>query len=763
MAARGARARKIIEKETKKEEAKQHSNQFADSLKRVKSPRTGAATPSTVAKPPSLQSQPRPQGTSVLSSSSSGHSKSTETSSAVDKLSRLGSTSKDSKPPSKYAAPKGRGTLAPRGRLGGVPMKQTEAEAMEVARAARLARRISSRSHTFDVPPRSPTDSNSTATIFEKSWKNTKSWIGQGQKPRPYKGFEHVSHPLSTHRPFTLTSKQDDEMWMDDGNCIVFFTEETDEDNPKPMLRLHTRVLERTRSVFISNLVKYGEIIPEDEEGGEEESIIDGATIRTSFTAATHSGGWPLRQPSVVNLDDYLSQFAPRQDAAISDFPRPPETPDIRAQRLTLQSDHTRTGSDQTTWFLDGQTAIESAPRHGVGSSQMQPTSSETAAAYQESAQHGKNPAPNGEVEITHEIWFRTPSHIKRPDIQRRHHMATRNYLALFYGLPLIGNDYYEMLSDLQNVMDTYYELNEPSERLDSTKIINQYLQQRKLDDVRNDISAALGLLAWAEQPNVNWDAGYVEAFVHVVGMMSQKTSEMREYRNLSQVTRHKLQQAYNSTQLSLIEAEERLEKFSFDELWYIDGAAEDHPAKKSFDSFREWLYCFYAKQYNHWPPIKKHQSRWITRDICQRLQKDLGSLYDYLADHDIAWEAFEERHTRKWEMVDVRTDSTFEADGPGLPLTTMFIGFDSSQRYDHIPHPYPLLPSLDTRGAAKTLEKKRKMFGGLKKAKDGAAPDPKAQFQISLAFNAATNVGRLGADLKGGSFSKSILVWVSF
>jgi hypothetical protein len=96
--------------------------------------------------------------------------------------------------------------------------------------------------------------------------------------------------------------------------------------------------------------------------------------------------------------------------------------------------------------------------------------------------------------------------------------------------------------------------------------------------------------------------------------------------------------------------------------------------------------------------------------------------------------------------------DSTFEADAPGLPLTTMFIGFDSSQRYDHIPHPYPLLPSLDTPGMAKTREKKKKIFGGLMKAKSGGVPHPKAQFQISLAFNEATNISRLGTDFKGRS-----------
>ena len=542
---------------------------------------------------------------------------------------------------------------------------------------------------------------------------------------------------------FVLIVIQDDEMWMDDGNCLIFFSEETDEDDPKPMLRVHTRVLEDARSAFISNLLRYGEIIPEEDEEDLATSTADNATVRTSPTLAAQSTAWPL---SPNGLHDYLIHPV---DGSIDDFPRPPETPDIRAQRLTLQSgSHSRIGSDQLSWYLDSQTVVGSTPRQ-QGSIRVPPSISETATLARDSAVTEEQPAGAQDIEITHEIWFRAPVHIKRPDIQRRHHMATRNYLALLYGLPIIGNDFYEMLSDLQNVMDTYYELNDSYDRWDSTQVIIQYLQQRQLDDVRNDMSAALGILAWAEQPNVNWDAGYIEAFVHAAGMWSSNTPDLLEYKNVSQVTRHKLQNAFNSTQLRLIEVEDRLERFSFHELWYVDGVDDTHAAKKSFDSFREWLYFHYAKKYGRWPPNRRGE-RWMTGEVCQRLQKDFGSLYDYLVDRDIMWDASEERHTRKWEMVNVKTDTTFRADGPGLPLTTMFVGFDSSQRFDHIPYPYPLLPATVNSSSSKVEEKKKKLFGGLKKAKEVAGPDPKAQFQLALAFNGATNINRLATDFKG-------------
>jgi len=100
--------------------------------------------------------------------------------------------------------------------------------------------------------------------------------------------------------------------------------------------------------------------------------------------------------------------------------------------------------------------------------------------------------------------------------------------------------------------MDTYYELNEPSERCHSAQALVQHITQMQLDDVRGNIHHALGLLAWSEQSNVMWDAGYLEGFVHCVGMMTQETLKMKEYRNLSQVTRHKLQNANNAMQLRL-------------------------------------------------------------------------------------------------------------------------------------------------------------------------------------------------------------------
>lgn len=536
-------------------------------------------------------------------------------------------------------------------------------------------------------------------------------------------------------------------MWMSDGNCLIFFSEETEEEDPKPMLRVHTSTLEMARSTFMINLLRYGEIVADD----------DDSTPPSSSSGPSNPGtfnGWPLTETSLGNLDELLNH---------GHVIHPPKTPDVPSRRST--------GSH--TWSTSAQTYIPDNPGHGgplpvlsrtQGSLRVPPgiapsvTSATEIPEEPESPTGGLDPIP---AEITHEIWFRAPSHIKRPDIQRRHHIATRNYLALLYGLPIIGNDFYEMLSDLQNVMDTYYELNEASERWNSVQVIIQYIVQRKLDDVRGNLTTALGLMTWAEQRNVNWDAGYLEGFVHSIGMMTPKTLQMREYKQLFQVSRHKMQNAYNALQLRLIEAEERLGTFDFPELWYAEGTTTNHPAQGAYNGFRVFLFEFYRREYGHWPPREQdHQGHWIGKSIVNRMQVDMGALYDYLVDRDVLWDVSEERHTRKWEMVCTAShrSASFMPDLPGLPLTNMLVGFDSSMQYEHIPHPFPLLPHLNAGPKEKTS--KRGFFSKLKGSKEKepvSLPGAKEQFQLALAFNAATNVDRLGTTFKGEFFQTKI------
>ncbi|TID22708.1 hypothetical protein E6O75_ATG01882 [Venturia nashicola] len=723
MASRGARARKDttkqIEKTAEKSIDKERAHRFAKIHSATSTGR--AASPNLQARQPPWTGSKRPVPPVVSSTASvdSGKCGSVNSGKSDGSSGRFSSaviskiTSNCPIDESKVFVSKGdKVTAHPRGRGGGVPTK------LENTKGG--SRNVSRSNRSFDGRSYSISSSLQASTLpsdQDKSWADTKIWVGHGQAPKPYRGFEH-----------------DDQMWQADGDCLIFFSEETDEEDPRPMLRVHTSMLEQARSTFMINLLKYGEIVLEEEQ-----------FTPLSPQDTEDNPQWPLNSTSLGNLDELVSEDRP--PVGYSDDLRPPQTPNLRSPNRDTWST-----SDQTVWSPGGSNPA------GGGRGPLQAAEHETAAGSDLGHVQQNSPAP---VEITHEIWFRAPSHIKRTDIQRRHHMATRNYLALLYGLPIIGNDFYEMLSDLQNVMDTYYELNEPSERWNSAQVLVQFVTQMQLDDVRGNIKHALGLLAWSEQSNVMWDAGYLEGFVHCVGMMTQETLKMREYRSLSQITRHKLQNANNAMQLRLIEAEERLSHFDFPEMWYIDGVSNNHPTQKSFEAFRDFLYSFYQAEYGQWPPRREdHQGHWLSRSLMARLQADFGAIYDYWVDREIAWDSNEERHTRKWEMVPTKPRAgKFEADSPGFPLTDMLIGFDSSQKYDHIPHPYPLLPG--SRSPSPNMKNPRKnLFSKLKGSKEPVKSDVKSQYQMALAFNSASNINRLGTHFEDNKIIDEIGIY---
>jgi len=123
--------------------------------------------------------------------------------------------------------------------------------------------------------------------------------------------------------------------------------------------------------------------------------------------------------------------------------------------------------------------------------------------------------------------------------------------------------------------------------------------------------------------------------------------------------------------------------------------------------------------------------------------------MYDYLVDRDVTWDASEERHTRKWEIVcKAQRPEGFIANNPGLPFTEMLVSFDLRYKYAHIPHPYPLLP-YSTQSSREQSTRKA-LFGGFKKAKAAASRDPKDLFQTSLAFSGATNISKFGVTFDG-------------
>ncbi|KAF2814848.1 uncharacterized protein BDZ99DRAFT_408275, partial [Mytilinidion resinicola] len=290
-------------------------------------------------------------------------------------------------------------------------------------------------------------------------------------------------------------------------------------------------------------------------------------------------------------------------------------------------------------------------------------------------------------------------------------------------------------------------EHSQTSARMRSVQMITQYLSSRKLDDLRNSRRRALSLLAWAEQDTIRWDAGYIESFVHLVGMMGPDVEAMPEFRRLSPVTRRNLGMSANALKLRTLEAEERLSTFDFSDMWEDPKNSANNPIFKSFIAFRQFLLNFFVEAYGAWPPSPN--KGWLKRKAIQSLQNDFGALYDYLVNREVVWDSQEERPGKKWQMSNQDPEEEFQADSADLPLTDMLVGFDNRHGYLHIPHPYPLLPRFVN---APKAQAKKNFFSSLKKSKNDPTKDAKTHLQLSIVFSDATNIQRLGVSFAGNA-----------
>ena len=492
---------------------------------------------------------------------------------------------------------------------------------------------------------------------------------------------------------------------MQHGSVLIYFKEEqVDEDLPIPSIRAELDVLQNSGSTWLNNALLYGQI---DDNDVDDWNLSDSASPQSSrfsrnmsqptqrrMLAPTSPGG---TSPSLFDIDHHSSI-----DSRTAS----------RAHYLSESSYIDRSNSPPP--FLQ---------------------------TYQ------RNP--------THEIWFTAPSRVQTPQGQRLHHVAIRNFLALLHGKPIVGADIYEMLNTLQPEIQVMYDLDTGTQtgltaRERSVQMITNYLVNHGLDDIRNNTKHALALLAWAEQDAVRWRQGYLESFVHLSGVMNQDLENHPDFKRLSVVTRRNLGLAGKTLQLRVMEAEEKLSSFDFDDLYEDTTKATNSLVYQSYQAFRQFLIGYFTRNYGDWPPSA--DKTWLNRKVARALQEDFGSLYDYLVDRDVVWNPREERASRKWEMAH-RKNNAFKADLPELGMTEMLVTYDIKNGYAHIPHPYPLLPK-EAPKASKDKEKKG-FFSSLKKDKSKTSTkdttkEAKAHLQLSIVFSDATNIEKLDVNFNG-------------
>ncbi|KAI9847429.1 MAG: hypothetical protein M1838_000872 [Thelocarpon superellum] len=477
--------------------------------------------------------------------------------------------------------------------------------------------------------------------------------------------------------------RKDPELWDHHGDTLVYFGHETQQSTrPSPSFRIQSSILEETESAFFITILREGYKYNNDYH---------------------FSGGLASPPPSMPStsppLRDLQSQASHRDhDPA---FPlRRPKVP----------------------------SAISS-----LNPGQPTPPSSDTATLQEK------------ETPILHEIYFPAPAEASKMDVLR-HHLTTRNVLALLMNKSIVGLNFYQALLDLHERLQVYMQPD-----TDCASLVIDYLVSNRLDDVRNDPAAAAGLLAWSEGLGVRWHEGWREAFVHCVGMYA-RLSSLPEFRDVSPVARALLERSHLELQVRIQQAEGRLAQFDFDDIWPVQSIMPPQ-ARSSFDRLRRFLIKFYESVYWTWPPrtVQEGGNGWLTRELVTRLQNDFGALYDYFVDRDVGWEEMEGGNERKFRIVSLSKRSTFRADSDDLPITDYLTGFDNRNNFPHIPHPYPLLPtSIPVQYNSKTS-----LFGG-KKIK---GVDEKAtERRTALAYSEATNIFLLGSDFVANDLVEAFL-----
>ncbi|KAF2970446.1 hypothetical protein GQX73_g3122 [Xylaria multiplex] len=345
--------------------------------------------------------------------------------------------------------------------------------------------------------------------------------------------------------------------------------------------------------------------------------------------------------------------------------------------------------------------------------------------------------------QISYEMYFPTPPNLTKAEAHR-HAITTRNVFAVLYHASLVGLSLFQALQDLLERLDGYMEPD-----ADNVGTIINYLSVRGIDDARNDPETAVSLLAWSETPEVRWEEGWREAFLHCAGMYS-RLEGCADFRHLTPITRALLERACLETQLRVQAAEERLVTFMFADAW--GPVASSNTGRAAAERLRQFLVNHYAKAYGTWPPAESGarttdgEDMWLTRNVTQMLQRDFGALYDYLVNRDIVWDESETRSSRKWMMVSESGNKSFEADTEDLPLTDLLIEFDNRMRFPHIPHPYPLVPDSVTPSMS-TLPTSSRDRSKKEKHVKQVPDDRNLERRIQLAYTEATNIYSLGSE----------------
>ena len=223
--------------------------------------------------------------------------------------------------------------------------------------------------------------------------------------------------------------------------------------------------------------------------------------------------------------------------------------------------------------------------------------------------------------------------------------------------------------------------------------------------------------------------------FVHSVGMYDG-LSRLPESADISLPTTAHLDRAHLDVQARILEAEDRLSTFYFDDAHF---SQEDmSPTVRAASvRFRKFLKQYYEKKYQTWPIRRRPPSLWLDRIIVGRLQEDFNALYEYNVDKKVEWNEDDESDDRKNRALLKSINSlNFGLDGEDVRMLGVMRNLDCRLNASHIPHPYPLLPA----SVSAPTPAKKSVFGGKKKEKV-------RELRVAHAYAEASNASRLNRE----------------
>jgi hypothetical protein len=280
--------------------------------------------------------------------------------------------------------------------------------------------------------------------------------------------------------------------------------------------------------------------------------------------------------------------------------------------------------------------------------------------------------------------------------------VTTRNFFAMLHDHDsLAGTSLFEAISKVTERL--FGSSGYLSESIDKRHFMIDFLKRHKFNDVRNSFSRAASMLAFSELPQIQWKEGYVEFYAHCAGMRHAGMAQSPEWHHITPCTQILLHTAASDLTRRFRRAQKLFFDFELDEMWPLHINTRSG-GRTAYERFRTWLSAYILDR----DPSLRHAMvsgrMWLTPERLRLFKAIFHSLFDYLVDRDVIFNAPASRDSEPWTIIS-RSGRTFRPDpSHELPITEMLNDFDATNAFPHIPHPYPLVPPSIPSHKPKTL-----------------------------------------------------------